>query len=325
MKKPILTFLIAMVAGVTVHAQETDSAKAIVKYKFSHIRDTLNKDKPYTENMILFLGQKASAYKSYDKKIQDALIKKQVAEQVAAAAGGGPVNINIKRNGGAATQSEIYQFPLENKMVRKENLMITKYRIEEPLPLIKWKISADTMSFGTLHCQKATGHFKGRDYTAWFCPDLPFHAGPWKLNGLPGLIVEAYDTNKEVVFKFDGMEAVTKSDKPAQAATAATPAATAGMTVVKLGGMDDDTVDPNIISIPADAVKTTPKQFEDLQAAMRKDPQAFMNSMMAGSNMNGGMQMGGGRVVTMGTPTMRVNTSGSGPVINNPLELPEKK
>lgn len=325
MKKPILTLIIAMVAGITVRAQEADSAKAIVKYKFSHIRDTLNKDKPYTENMILFLGQKASAYKSYDKKIQDALVKKQVAEQVAAAAGG-PVNINIKRNGGATTQSEIYQFPLENKMVRKENLLITKYRIEEPLPAIKWKITADTMSFGTLHCQKATGHFKGRDYTAWFCPDLPFHAGPWKLSGLPGLIVEAYDTNKEVQFTFDGMEAVTKSDKPAAAATPATPAATAGVTVVRLGGMDDDSVDPNIIAIPADAVKTTPKQFDDLQAAMRKDPQAFMNSMMAGSNMGGGMPGGGsGRIITTGTPTMRVNVSGNGPVINNPLELPEKK
>ncbi|QKJ29242.1 GLPGLI family protein [Mucilaginibacter mali] len=323
MKKPLLLFTIAMMAGYVVRAQEADSAKAIVKYKFSHVRDTLNRDKPYTENMILFIGQKASAYKSYDKKIQDALVKKQVQEQVAAAAGG-PVNINIKRNGGATTQGEIYQFPLENKMVRKENLMITKYRIEEAMPMIKWKISADTMSFGTLHCQKATGHFKGRDYTAWFCPDLPFHAGPWKLCGLPGLIVEAYDTNKEVEFKFDGMEAVTKSDKPAQVAQA-TPAAAAGVTVVRLGGMDDDTVDPNIIAIPADAVKTTPKQYDDLRAAMLKDPQAFMNSMMAGSNMGGGMQMGGGRVVTTGTPTMRVNMSGGGPVINNPLELPEKK
>ncbi|MES2277058.1 MAG: GLPGLI family protein [Bacteroidota bacterium] len=326
MKKPLLLLTIALMAGAAAQAQQTDTAKAIVKYKFSHIRDTLNKDKPYTENMILFLGQTASAYKSYDKKLQDAMVKKQIADQIAANANGagGPMNINVKRNGGATTQGEIYQFPLENKMIRKESLMITKYRIEEPMPLIKWKISADTMSFGTLHCQKATGHFKGRDYTAWFCPDLPFHAGPWKLSGLPGLIVEAYDTNKEVEFKFDGMEAVVKSDKPAQAA-APSPATGMGMTVVKLGGMDDDNADPNIIAIPADAVKTTPKQYDDLRAAMLKDPQAFMNSMMAGSNMGGGMNMGGGRVVTTGTPIMRVNTNGSGPVINNPLELPEKK
>lgn len=323
MKKPLLIFTIAMMAGYVVRAQKVDTAKAIVKYKFTHIRDTLNRDKPYTENMILFLGQTASAYKSYDKKLQDAMVKKQIQEQVAASAGGGPVNISVKRNGGATTQGEIYQFPLENKLVRKENLMITKYRIEEPMPLIKWKISTDTMSFGTLHCQKATGHFKGRDYTAWFCPDLPFHAGPWKLSGLPGLIVEAYDTNKEVMFKFDGMEAVVKSDKPATVAQA-TPAATAGLTVVKLGGMDDDTTDPNIIAIPDDAVKTTPKQYDDLRAAMLKDPQAFMNSMMAGSNMGGGTA-GGGMHVVSGTPTMRVNMSGGGPVINNPLELPEKK
>jgi GLPGLI family protein len=68
-------------------------------------------------------------------------------------------------------------------------------------PLIDWKISSDTATFGGLHCQKATGHFKGRDYTAWFCPDLPVHTGPWKLNGLPGVIVDAHDAKNEVVFQ----------------------------------------------------------------------------------------------------------------------------
>jgi GLPGLI family protein len=183
MKKPLLILTALLCGAFAVKAQQADYAKATVRYKFSHLRDTTAKDKPYTENMILFVGQSASAYKSYDRKMQDAMVRKQVADQVAANGGmGGP--INIKRTGGGITSTEIYQFPLENKMIRKEKLLITNYKIEESMPLIKWAISADTMSFGTLHCQKATAHFKGRDYTAWFCPDLPFHAGPWKLKRL---------------------------------------------------------------------------------------------------------------------------------------------
>ena len=85
------------------------------------------------------------------------------------------------------------------------------YLIQGSLPAIDWTISSDTATFGGLHCQKATSHFKGRDYIVWFCPDLPVHAGPWKLNGLPGVIVDAHDTKNEVVFTFDGVEKTVPS------------------------------------------------------------------------------------------------------------------
>jgi len=318
MKKFFTLILCLSVTAMVTKAQKAEMAKAIVRYKFSHIRDTTAKDKPYTENMVLFLGETASAYKSYDRKLQDALMKKQIEQQMADQKGS--TNFNIKVTGTkATTRSEIYQFPAMNKLMRKESL-ITPYLIEETMPAISWKISADTASFGTLLCQKATTHFKGRDYTAWFCPDLPYHVGPWKLNGLPGLIVEAYDTNKEVVFKFDGLEQVTATEKPALAAEPAP-----GSTAIKFGGLEDDSNNPNLIAVPSNAVKTTEKEFNKLQDAMRKDPQAFMAAM------GGGAGPGGGTIRTSGPmPTGAVRTvvnvgPGAGPVTNNPLELPEKK
>lgn len=316
------SLILLLTFGIVVHnvkAQGPEMAKAIVHYKFSHLRDTTQKDKPYTENMVLFLGPSSSAYKSYDRKLQDAMMKKQIEQQLAEQKGSG--NVNIKVSGSRpTTRVEYYQFAAKGQLVRKENL-ITPYLIEEPMPAISWKISADTATFGTLLCQKATGHFKGRDYTAWFCPDLPFHAGPWKLNGLPGLIVEAYDTNKEVVFKFDGMEQVVASDKPA---VAAEPAPGQGGTIIRFGGPDDNT-DPNLIALPANAVNTTEKEFDRLQAAMRKDPQAFMAAMGGG---NAAMRPGGqGPGAGGGDRQIRsvVVNGGTPDVINNPIELPEKK
>jgi len=311
-----LTFCLCITA-LAVKAQKPEMAKAIVHYKFSHIRDTTAKDKPYTENMVLFLGETSSAYKSYDKKLQDAMMRKQLEQQLAEQKGnGGPMKFSVTGTK-PTTRAEYYQFPVQNKLMRKETL-ITPYLIEEPMPVISWKISTDTASFGTLHCQKATGHFKGRDYTAWFCPDLPFHTGPWKLGGLPGLIVEAYDTNKEVEFKFDGMEQVVPSDKPAVVAAASQ---SPGTPVVRFGGAEDSNDDPNLISIPTNAVKTTDKEFDKLQAAMRKDPQAFMAAMGGGNVMRApAMGAGGGPQRTV------VNvTGGAAAAINNPLELPEKK
>ena len=44
--------------------------------------------------------------------------------------------------------------------------------------------------------QKATCHWRGRDFEAWFAPDIPVRLGPWSFGGLPGLILKLYDTQR---------------------------------------------------------------------------------------------------------------------------------
>ncbi|RFZ83293.1 GLPGLI family protein [Mucilaginibacter terrenus] len=312
-------FLMCCFAAVIAKAQTPEMAKAIVHYKFTHVRDTTMRDKPYTENMVLFLGETSSAYKSFDKKTQDALMRKQLEQQIAEQKGNANMNFKITNNK-PTTRSEIYQFPAVGKLMRKESL-ITPYLIEETMPAISWKITADTATHGTLKCQKATGHFRGRDYTAWFCPELPFRAGPWKLNGLPGLIVEAYDAKKEVEFKFDGLEQVDATKPVAKVADQPSPTGA----FMKFNG--DDEGDPNLISVPTNAVKTTEKEFNKLQDAMRKDPQAFMAAMGGGAGPGGNMVRSGGGAITGGPVRTVINVGPGlgGPQMNNPIELPEKK
>lgn len=78
---------------------------------------------------------------------------------------------------------------------------------------LNWKLSTETKKIGNFNCQKAIGHLRGRDYIAWFTTEIPVPFGPWKLHGLPGLILEAYTPDEEIYFYARKIEYPTKKGK----------------------------------------------------------------------------------------------------------------
>lgn len=71
----------------------------------------------------------------------------------------------------------------------------------DDVPTINWKIQSDRKQILGYTCTKAIGKFRGRTYVVWFAPFLPYYIGPWKLSGLPGLILEAHDTDNMFAFR----------------------------------------------------------------------------------------------------------------------------
>lgn len=88
----------------------------------------------------------------------------------------------------------------------------TIYGVEKNSKL-DWQIENEIKKIGNFNCKKATTNFRGHEYTAWFTEDIPVPFGPWKLNGLPGLILEVYDTNKEFFVYFKSIEIPAKNLK----------------------------------------------------------------------------------------------------------------
>lgn len=79
---------------------------------------------------------------------------------------------------------------------------------EEKLPLIRWEFRNGHKQFGNYQANEAYCQFRGRKYQAWYIPAIPTMAGPWKFNGLPGLIVEVKDEDNAVLFDFKSIEEV---------------------------------------------------------------------------------------------------------------------
>lgn len=65
---------------------------------------------------------------------------------------------------------------------------------EEPLSTMEWHISGQTKNIAGYDCQRAEVRFMGRNWDVWFAPEISCSYGPWKLAGLPGLILEAQDS-----------------------------------------------------------------------------------------------------------------------------------
>lgn len=72
--------------------------------------------------------------------------------------------------------------------------------MKEKIPVMKWMQQDSVKMVCGYRCRKATTSFRGRTYVAWYTPDLPFQEGPWKLCGLPGLILEAYDEDRHYFY-----------------------------------------------------------------------------------------------------------------------------
>ena len=95
---------------------------------------------------------------------------------------------------------------------------IPNYQYSEKMHDIAWDIYEDTLTVADYVCQKAICSFRGKNYTAWFSPNIPVNNGPWKFGGLPGLILKISDEHNDYVFecisieKFKSQFAITTHD-----------------------------------------------------------------------------------------------------------------
>lgn len=86
----------------------------------------------------------------------------------------------------------------------------TRFQMVEPYPEINWEISDSTRIVLGYECPSATTTLHGRRWTAWFTPDIPLQEGPWKLSGLPGIILAAECEGGQYSFEADGLRQTSK-------------------------------------------------------------------------------------------------------------------
>ena len=80
-----------------------------------------------------------------------------------------------------------------------------RYTYEEDIEPQEWILGDSVRTILGYECRLAECDYRGRRWIAWYAPEIALSEGPWKLGGLPGLILEAYDSRRHYVFTALGM------------------------------------------------------------------------------------------------------------------------
>ncbi|MEO5946181.1 MAG: GLPGLI family protein [Chitinophagaceae bacterium] len=176
-----------------------DSVQMVLKYNFSQKFDMADSGRVHKESYLLFVCKNSTLFKPYNKYIQDSIDKVDIENN--------SFSFNID-----ASKRRVSHLPtivgIDDKYFEIYSL-ITNYSLEDTSHIV-WQISEETQEYNGLVVHKATTNFKGRTIVVWYCPDIPINAGPYKFNGLPGLIVEAGDSKGDFIFQFKGYYSLDK-------------------------------------------------------------------------------------------------------------------
>jgi len=105
-------------------------------------------------------------------------------------------NVVIISDNNTNNKNYIYTLFQENIIYDYTSPFEQYYTYSENLPEINWKITNETKNTEGIELTKATASFRGRNYEVWFSYEYPIPIGPWKFQGLPGLIFEVIDLSE---------------------------------------------------------------------------------------------------------------------------------
>ena len=204
--KAILTLLFVCMCCKISAQKMLDNANFEYQYKYIYQNDTV-KGTTKDDRLVLLIGSKVSKCCSFYSLQMDSLMSKPNWYEIyrkqlnqAFASNIDPPHRRMK--------AYVYKNYPEGKMTVTDGLSLQDYIYVDSLNNINWTMADSTKTILNYTVQMATCDYRGHHWTAWFAPDVPVSDGPWKLHGLPGLIMEAYDTNAYHHFTIVGIRKV---------------------------------------------------------------------------------------------------------------------
>lgn len=197
MKRIIIATLLVL-SSITGYAQE-DSTFLSAHY-IAHFKTFAEAIHERTEEQVLDIGENSSCF--YGRWYRR---RREIIDSIAAA--GGNFDDMLAKISEYPTPYLSYiiydNYPSVGKRTVTHTI-IKHFHYEEDIDDIQWVLLDRDTTILDYPCQTATCEYRNHRWTVCYAPEIPVSLGPWKLRGLPGLILYAADDTG--IFSFECIE-----------------------------------------------------------------------------------------------------------------------
>lgn len=172
-----------------------DTTRFVVSYRMLY-QQRPESEHPKEDLLLLEVGSRVTRFYSYRTWQTDSLVRVTPPEQVLA-------NLGSFHSG---VRDELFRDQAAGRLTHTDQIGMDYLLYTEPLPAIDWELEEGERTILGYACRRARCTFRGRNYEAWYAPEIAVSAGPWKFGGLPGLILAIKDDDGVLDLEATGVE-----------------------------------------------------------------------------------------------------------------------
>jgi GLPGLI family protein len=189
----------------TIKKKIVDNAKYRIYYSLVFARDSTKPERKIKGQTVLLVGSRYSAFVDYYSLRSDSLLDamtKQNESSVSILSQVLPIGRMVKFK-----PRILKNYPQSNSYLFQQTIASTNhYEYADTDIHLQWTLDEEEKTILDYVCKKATCSYRGRDYTAWYAPEIAMTEGPYIFSGLPGLILEISDAADNYHFTINGFE-----------------------------------------------------------------------------------------------------------------------
>ena len=185
-----------------------DNSQYLIIYDYEYARDAAFPEDKRNGITMLQVGKRYNRFMDYNEFRFDSLMDATAKNLKPYSETGPMMMMALKKR--KFRENIVIDKQNNTEIIQRTAGLVQRYQYDEPCPMLKWELAEGDTIIAGYNCKKALTSLWGRDYIAWYAPEVDLPYGPYKFNGLPGLVFMVVDTHDNHKFTLSGLEKVTQ-------------------------------------------------------------------------------------------------------------------